>query len=495
MIAFRQKALVKQRSPEQLDEPLRVMLPMGRLARWVFILSGFLLLLWGLFGSYPETGNGRGIFIVPNAVVPIQSQADGQIGAWFVSVGEFVSSGKVLGRLENWAVQQELDQAQAKYEETAIRLKALAQIREDRHELAMSTLDRKSQLYKSRIKYLSEFTENARRYALSTNANTLDSLKIQREDLTAARERSSSVTQSTQDRLESYARLRQERLASIDSVNNAKRQHEDSKLKLQDMDLQLLELDLREVEARETLLETQNLLEQKENMLTTLNLQLRILENDEVQLTKLKQEADFRDKGELDELQRIIERLKKRLDTENVIASEFAGRVLELTSSEGAVVTFGQRLVQIETETRSDDLIVLAYCQDKLGKHLVPGSTVRVSPTTVDQRRFGSIVGKVIKVTDYPVTTEAVVNYVGNSEVARTLTSGNHHIELTIGLTRDASSPSGYGWTSLHGPDVEITQGTTADIQVTYGRRSPLSFVLPKIREWTGIEVNAGLGD
>jgi hypothetical protein len=47
----------------------------------------------------------------------------------------------------------------------------------------------------------------------------------------------------------------------------------------------------------------------------------------------------------------------------------------------------------------------------------------------------------------------------------------------------------------LHGPDVEITQGTTADIQVTYGRRSPLSFVLPKIREWTGIEVNAGLGD
>ncbi|MFK8114810.1 MAG: NHLP bacteriocin system secretion protein [Rubripirellula sp.] len=494
MIAFRQKALVKQRSPEQLDEPLRVLMPLKTATRTMFVVFVALFLIWAVAGSYPETGRGQGIFVVPNTVVPIQAQADGQIGAWYVSVGEFVEANQVLGTLENAAVQQELDQARAKLEETNSRNEMLGELRKERHALELATIDRKSEVYKSRIKYLSGFIEKASVYAEESSENTLKSLEVQRENLLQAKKAAVEVATATKGRLDSYARLRLERLASIDSVTTAKRQYDDSKVKLRDLDLQLLELDLREVEARESYMDSKNLLEQRGNTLTNLNLQLRTLDNQRAQLAKQNRESEFRDKNQIEELERTVERLEKRLDTESVVQSKYAGRVLELTAPEGGVVTFGQRLVQVETSKAEDDMVVLAYCQDKLGKHLSPGMTVRVSPSTVDQRRFGNIRGEILTVTEFPVTSEAVVNYVGNSEVARTLTRDKHHIELAVELAKDENSPSGYGWTSLRGPDVEITPGTTADVHITYERRSPLSFVLPKLREWTGIEMSPVIG-
>lgn len=494
MIAFRQKALVKQRSPEQLDEPLRVLMPLKKATRAMFVLFIALFFLWAVAGSYPETGRGQGIFVVPNTVVPIQAQADGQIGAWYVSVGEFVEANQVLGTLENSAVQQELEQAQSKLAETNSRNKVLGELRKERHELELATLERKSEVYKSRIEYLTNFIEKASVYAEETSENSIVSLEVQRKNLLQARKAAEEASAATKDRLDSYARLRVERLASIDSVTTAKRQYEDSKVKLRNLDLQFLELDLREVETRESHLESKNLLEQRGNTLTNLELQLRTLDNQRAQLAKQNRESEFRDKNEIEELERNVERLQKRLDTESVVQTKYAGRVLELTAPEGGVVTFGQRLVQVATSTMEDDMVVLAYCQDKLGKHLTPGMNVRVSPSTVDQRRFGNIRGEIMTVTEFPVTSEAVVNYVGNSEVARTLTRDKHHIELAVKLAKDENSPSGFGWTSLRGPDVEITPGTTADVHITYERRPPISFVLPKLREWTGIEMSPVIG-
>src|SRR5207248_2714810 len=144
-----------------------------------------------------------------------------------------------------------------------------------------------------------------------------------------------------------------------------------------------------------------------------------------------------------------IERLEQRLHKSRAIRSEYAGRILELTAAEASVVAVGQRLAQIDTRTEGQELVALVYFDDKVGKQLAAGTPVRVSPTTVSQKRHGSIKGVVKAVSAYPVTAEAVANYVGNTEVARRLTDAQHQIEVQVALEPDPAAPSGYAWTSV----------------------------------------------
>ena len=87
---FRQKALAKLRSPEQLDEPLKVIMRRTRLGWWTLAVTIALGLTWAWLGTLPETGRGQGILMTPNTVVPVQARAGGQVGVWHVNVGDRV---------------------------------------------------------------------------------------------------------------------------------------------------------------------------------------------------------------------------------------------------------------------------------------------------------------------------------------------------------------------------------------------------------------------
>src|SRR5205814_6719371 len=99
-------------------------------------------------------------------------------------------------------------------------------------------------------------------------------------------------------------------------------------------------------------------------------IQMRELEDKEAQQKKQSSEADFKDKTEETDLRLSIDRLASRLEINREIRSEYTGRVLELTVAEGAVVSSGQRLAQIDTRAPSDELVALAYFSDSVGKQL-----------------------------------------------------------------------------------------------------------------------------
>ena len=111
---------------------------------------------------------------------------------------------------------------------------------------------------------------------------------------------------------------------------------------------------------------------------------------------------------------------------------------------------------------------------------------VRITPTTVERERYGSIVGKVASVSSFPVTTDADTNVVGNAEVAQALATGGNKIEVFADLGVDPSSATGFKWTSGRGPDIKITAGTTGGVRATVEYRRPITFILPILRRWTG---------
>ena len=46
---------------------------------------------------------------------------------------------------------------------------------------------------------------------------------------------------------------------------------------------------------------------------------------------------------------------------------------------------------------------------------------------------------------------------------------------------------SGYKWSSSERAQLKISPGTTTTVRVTVEERSPMTFILPILREWSGL--------
>ena len=84
-----------------------------------------------------------------------------------------------------------------------------------------------------------------------------------------------------------------------------------------------------------------------------------------------------------------------------------------------------------------------------------------------------------------PVRTESVQTNVGNAEVARGLTAGGDKIEVTVELKRSTTG-EGFEWTSGKDPEIDISAGMNVTVRINIEQRTPISFVIPILRQWSG---------
>ncbi|MBF0311239.1 MAG: hypothetical protein HQL56_17115, partial [Magnetococcales bacterium] len=117
------------------------------------------------------------------------------------------------------------------------------------------------------------------------------------------------------------------------------------------------------------------------------------------------------------------------------------------------------------------------------GKRVATGMEVRINPSNFERQRYGSMMGTVSKVSDFPVTSEGIVNMVGNSDVAKALLKSGGTILVEADLLTDPEAPSGFKWTSK-GPDAVVTAGATTTCRITVEQRAPITFAMPLLRKW-----------
>jgi len=100
MIQFRKEALEAHTSPEQLDQPL----PLLRPSLWSLLLGllGFAaaVLLWSILGRVPVRIQGRGVLLLPEALVPVQSPSSGPLQQILVKEGQCVQAGQAIARID-----------------------------------------------------------------------------------------------------------------------------------------------------------------------------------------------------------------------------------------------------------------------------------------------------------------------------------------------------------------------------------------------------------
>ncbi|QRY70615.1 NHLP bacteriocin system secretion protein (plasmid) [Ensifer sp. PDNC004] len=106
---FRQAALDRLSSPEQLDTAL----PLVSVRGWAGIaVFGFLILcalLWGVFGSLPSNISGKGILVVREGrVQEAMTLASGVLMEILATQGQVVTKGQVVGRIEQAGSERQL---------------------------------------------------------------------------------------------------------------------------------------------------------------------------------------------------------------------------------------------------------------------------------------------------------------------------------------------------------------------------------------------------
>ena len=197
----------------------------------------------------------------------------------------------------------------------------------------------------------------------------------------------------------------------------------------------------------------------------------------------LSERADAR-AAALDDIRRQISEIEGQREGSTLIRSPYAGRVLEIASNNGDVVSPGRQVLTIENEARPLEAVI--YVSGLEGKRIKPGMEVRISPSTVKAEEYGFMLAKVRKVGDFPVSPEGLRRVLRNDSLVEALSGKGTSVEVQIELMADPTMPSGFKWSSSVGPPTAVFSGTLATATVVVERRRPISLVIPVLKSTVG---------
>jgi HlyD family secretion protein len=188
----------------------------------------------------------------------------------------------------------------------------------------------------------------------------------------------------------------------------------------------------------------------------------------------------------LAEATRRVGELEAQVRRSETVTSPVAGRVTEIKTAPGARVASGAALVALESG--SNGLQLVLYLPPDEGKRVRPGMEARVTTATFRREEWGTIVGRVRDVSDFPATPQAMLTVLGNERLVERFSAGGAPFAAIVDLVADPASRSGLRWSGGPGPASGPTSGTTATAEVTVGETPPIAFVAPLMRRLLGTE-------
>jgi HlyD family secretion protein len=211
-------------------------------------------------------------------------------------------------------------------------------------------------------------------------------------------------------------------------------------------------------------------------------LKLRAQKTDlETQREREIQDSEYR----LNDARRQVEQLASELGRNTQVLSPIEGRVLEIKVSPGSVLNVGMPVIAIETEGTT--LEALVFIPADRGKSVKPGMEVRLEPSTAKREEFGTMVGTVVSVSDFPITPQGMGAVLHNDSLVNRFSRESAPYAAVIRLQPDETTVSGYRWAVGSGPALRLTSGTLTRAEITTREQRPLDLVVPMLKRLTGI--------
>lgn len=175
-----------------------------------------------------------------------------------------------------------------------------------------------------------------------------------------------------------------------------------------------------------------------------------------------------------------IQKLQYKLEAESCIISPYSGRVLEIKINKWDAVSPGIPIMSIEpTGSGIKELEGFLFVPAQEGDKIMPGMEVFLAPASVKKEDFGYMLGRVVAVSDYPVTYQGMVNTLGSKEIADIFSRSGPMVQVSVDIITARETPSGYKWANSKGPSMKINSGTLFTGQVAVSKQKPVKMIFP----------------
>lgn len=418
---FRQAALDRLSTPEQLDQALRV----TSSAAWAAMIGVAVLVVittvWSVVGTAPVKVRGQGILLNFGGILDVVPGADGRVAKFLVGPGDSVRVGTPVAILEQPDLLRDLDTAGAELREATAQYEQVRQFNERDLRLQADLTAQKTESFRQthdfltdRLKWLKErqeFEGDLYKKQIIGRQRTIDT-RIEINDT----------------------------LERIAATGNTIKQ------------LELEESTVRVAKEREVL-------------------------NLELQVNRLRRQVES--------LQERLERRSRVLspyDGHVVELKTNPGEVVTALTPLFSMMTDSTNTSPApDKPADSRGLVAILYIPPEHGKKVQPGMEVQIAPSTVKREAFGYMLGRVKWVAEVPSSEEGMMRSLKNRKLVQDLAGHGAPFEVVVELLPDPAAPSGYRWSSSPGPAVMINSGTLAEGAVTVRAVHIISLIVPAL--------------
>ena len=166
------------------------------------------------------------------------------------------------------------------------------------------------------------------------------------------------------------------------------------------------------------------------------------------------------------------------------VVSPYAGKVVSRLVDAGQEVRPGQAVFYVELTDQPLQAVAFIPLQ---GARLRPGLIAQLSPEGISWEEYGYMLGVVVSVMQGPSNPDSMTRMLRNQTLITQFTSAGSVYEVRVRPLRDASTPTGFKWTSREGPPIKIGSGTLLRIQIPVQEKRPIELVIPTVRQWLGV--------
>jgi HlyD family secretion protein len=241
---FRQVALDRLASPEQLDQIMQVTTPKGW---WALVAIGVAIVAggaWSVTSKVPEQVSGSGILLRSGGIFQVVAQSSGAVSDVSVDVGDRVTEGQVIARVSQPELLQEMVRARAH----------VIQLQRDHDE---------------RVRFQKQSAGLNSTYAATRRASLANSIAAAEE-----------ILRALDQRIKSEESLRAQGLFTHQQLLQTKAEYGQQKEKLQAAKTELVQLDVTDLQKKNDgqreVEESQSRLADAEHELAQLEQQLRM---------------------------------------------------------------------------------------------------------------------------------------------------------------------------------------------------------------------------
>jgi len=472
---FREESVQQSLSPGKIGQLFLVAerrdwLPLGFLG-----ISLFAAIVWSFLGRIPVKVTSKGILSNPQQVIDLESPVSGQVTEFYVAVGDQIEKNQLIATIYSSEIAQRLKLERLKLSQLKQQAKTVNEIQDRRTELELETISQQILATKQQLEVSQEIS-------LTIRGKGEKALKQRRISLNQEFQDAKAIDPILKNRVEKRRSLAGDGVISEDQILDSIREYKENLQGIATLEADLRDLDIREAEVKQEYLEAVR-------SASELNANLGDFETQKKRLQQENLEAVTVKDNEIEDVKRRIAELEKEYSNNKEIKSPHSGQILELTAKSGSVLSPGVRLGTLETNGNQKQVTNIAYFPVSDGKKIEPGMKIQITPDTVRRERFGGIIGAVTSISNFPVTQEGIIDTVGNINFVTVLSSQEEPmIEIKGTLETSSTTPSGYNWSSSQGPrNIVISSGTTTSTTITVEERAPITFVLPALRELSGV--------